>query len=76
MTKVSPLGSETLISDLRHFGSVRLNIDFPRETVEFSDSDWLMDSLVPSETDCVVPLDVDSLVPLDVEEDVPLEVDD
>lgn len=75
MINVSPLGSVTLISDRRHFGSVMLKIDFPREIVEFSDSDWLIDSLVPLEIDSFVPTDVDSLIPLDVDTEAPDDTD-
>jgi hypothetical protein len=49
MVNVSPLGRETLISLLRHFGIDRLKIDFPIEVF------WLLDSelLVVLLNDCV-----------------------
>jgi hypothetical protein len=63
MVNASPLGSVTLISLRRHLGIVKLNIDLPRDIVEFSEFPVLVDALVPEE--------VDELVPLLVEEDVP-----
>jgi hypothetical protein len=39
MVKFSPLGRVTGTSLLKHFGSVKLKIDFPLEVVVLSDTD-------------------------------------
>ena len=39
MVKFSPLGIVIGISLLKHFGSVKLKIDFPLEVVVLSDAD-------------------------------------
>lgn len=64
---VCPLGRVTLISLRRHFGIVKLNIDFPRDVVALLDVPLLVEELVPEETELFVPELVETEVPEEVE---------
>lgn len=66
----------TLILLRRHLGIVKLKIDFPREIVEFSDSELFVDDCVPDEVELLVLLLVELVVPEDVELVVPDPVDE
>tara|TARA_R110000868_G_scaffold160171_3_gene389516 strand:- start:2597 stop:2839 length:243 start_codon:yes stop_codon:yes gene_type:complete len=59
----------------RHLGIVKLNIDFPRDIVVFSEVPLLVDKFVPEDIEAAVPVLVEVEVPEDVEDVVPLDVE-